>query len=180
MFRRGQTQQCVVACTQPEQIPGPQGSTGPIGAQGVRGVIGNLGTTGAQGIQGEIGSTGDTGSTGFTGAQGSTGSTGAQGPGMSQSLSVITITVTILSLTSNQFGTYFNITNSGFNTIFLPTPVPSTAGGFWVLRNNTSTYLSIALSGSGGLGGLTTPLAIAPSTSVTIAVLVASSSYVLF
>jgi hypothetical protein len=178
MFRRGQTQQCVVACTQPEQIPGPQGSTGPIGAQGVRGVIGNQGAQGSIGVQGQIGATGVTGSTGFTGAQGSTGSTGAQGPGMSQSLSVTTITSTFLVLASYPFGTYFNITNSGLNAISLPATVPSTVGGFWVLRNNTNTYLSIALSG--GLGGLTTPLAIAPSTSVTIAVLVASSSYVLF
>jgi hypothetical protein len=99
------------------------------------------------------------------------------GPAPSQFLSIQTVTGTSLTspaLSTTTFGTYYNITNSGFNAITLP--ALGSNGGYWVLRNNTATYLSIALSGT--TTGLSTPLSIPPSTSTTI--VTTASGYVLF
>jgi hypothetical protein len=84
--------------------------------------------------------------------------------------------VTTPAIDTTTAGYYYNITNTGFNAL---TPPSSglTTGNFWVLRNNTVNYLSITVSGSPA--GLSSPLVIPPSNSVT---LVASNAttYVLF
>jgi len=73
------------------------------------------------------------------------------------------------SITNTNYGTYFNITNSGFNTLTLPTSTYSTdANGHWVLRNNTSSYLSITTTYTGTGGGGSASLVIPPANSTTI------------
>jgi hypothetical protein len=78
------------------------------------------------------------------------------------------------SLTLSTSAVYYNITTSGLTGIVLPA-VPA-SGSYWVLRNNTGTYLSLALTGT--TTGLSTPLSIPPSTSATI--VSSGSAYVLF
>lgn len=156
------------------------GATGPTGAASmVTGPTGNTGPTGATGSAGSAGSTGATGAAGIVGATGAAGAI---------STSISTQIVTGTSLTSGTspaistatYGKYYYITNSGFNALTLPADTTgSTLGSYWVLRNSTSSYLSITVT---NLGGLATPLVIPPSNSVTIVVTTASSSpaYVLF
>jgi len=79
-------------------------------------------------------------------------------------------------------GLYYNITNSGFNTITLvPSITTADAGAFWVFRNNTVGALSITLSNRGTAAStVTTPLSIPTANTVTIAVSAFSNScYVL-
>jgi len=78
-------------------------------------------------------------------------------------------------LTNLTYGTYYYITNSGFNALTLPAPVATDIGAFWVLRNNTSVYLSISLTTP---YGLPSPLVIPPSNSATI--ISTGSAYILF
>jgi hypothetical protein len=69
---------------------------------------------------------------------------------------------------SGTVGKYYNITNSGFTGVSLPTPSPTTpVGAFWVLRNNTNTYLSIIVTNN---SNISTPQSLAPYTSITIAI----------
>ena len=69
---------------------------------------------------------------------------------------------------SANFGTYYYITNSAFNSLTLPgATATSTAGAFWSLRNTTSTTLSILLSNT---LSLTSPLTIPPQNSLTLVV----------
>jgi hypothetical protein len=81
------------------------------------------------------------------------------------------------SISTVSYGTYYSITNSGFNQLTLPSPAPAAldGGAFWVLRNNTSIYLSITVTNPGTLAS---PLVIPPSNSVTI--IWNGSAYVLF
>jgi hypothetical protein len=73
------------------------------------------------------------------------------------------------AITSSNYGTYFNITNSGFNTLTLPTSTYSTdSNAFWVLRNNTASYLSITTTYTGTGGGGSGSLTIPPANSTTI------------
>jgi hypothetical protein len=66
------------------------------------------------------------------------------------------------------FGTYYYITNSGFNSLTFPTTSATSNGGaFWSLRNSTSTTLSILLSNT---LSLTSPLTIPPQNSLTLVV----------
>jgi hypothetical protein len=84
------------------------------------------------------------------------------------------------AITTSTYFTYYNITNSGFNALTLPASIPTDAGFFWVLRNNTSSYLSITVTNN---ANVTTPTSIPPSNSLTIAVSGTGSStdgYVLF
>ena len=78
-------------------------------------------------------------------------------------------------LTNLTYGTYYYITNSGFNALTLPAPVATDIGAFWVLRNNTSAYLSISVTNP---NGLPSPLVIPPSNSATI--ISTGSAYILF
>jgi hypothetical protein len=151
------------------------GFTGPTGPAGTNGTIGVDGQTGATGA-------GSTGATGPTGPSGE-GTTGATGPLGTSSLARLTISeVTGTSLTSgttpaistSTYTTYYNITNSGFNALTLP--ATSDTGAFWVLRNNTSVYLSFNPTYTSGSGPVT--ITIPPSSGVTIAW--SGSAFVLF
>ena len=81
------------------------------------------------------------------------------------------------SISTVSYGTYYYITNSAFSQLTLPSPAPSAVdgGAFWVLRNNTTIYLSITLTNP---GTLVSPLVIPPSNSVTI--VWTGTGYVLF
>jgi hypothetical protein len=60
---------------------------------------------------------------------------------------VSVISTTSQALSSANYNTYFSITNSGFNAITLPAATTAAdAGEFWVLRNTTSSQLSITLT----------------------------------
>jgi len=85
--------------------------------------------------------------------------------------------LTTPSISTVTYGAYYYITNAGFNQLTLPSPAPTglDGGAFWVLRNNTSIYLSIALTNP---GTLISPLVIPPSNSVTI--VWSGGAYVLF
>jgi hypothetical protein len=72
-------------------------------------------------------------------------------------------------ISNTNYGTYFNITNSAFNTLTLPTSTYSTdSNAYWVLRNNTSSYLSITTTYTGTGGGGSASLVIPPANSTTI------------
>jgi collagen type VII alpha len=158
---------------------GPGGGGGG-GGTGFTGPTGDTGPTGATGATGVTGPTGITGPTGFTGATGATGATGNTGPtgalGTSSLARLIIQGVTGTSLTSLTtpaistltYSTYYNITNSGFNTLTLPSGMVSgDSGAFWVLRNNTTSYLVFNPTYNSGTGPTT--VAIPPTTGVTLA-----------
>ena len=46
------------------------------------------------------------------------------------------------------FGIFYYITNSGFNSLVLPTTDPAFSGWFVTLRNNTGSYLSVTITGT--------------------------------
>jgi hypothetical protein len=78
-------------------------------------------------------------------------------------------TSTTPAILATNYGTYFNITNSGFNTLTLPTSTYATdANAYWVLRNNTGAYLSISVTYTGTGGGGASTLTIPPANSTTI------------
>ena len=170
---------------------GPQGPTGPRGADGIIGVDGNTGPTGPQGNtgptgvagptgatgpQGRTGATGVAGPTGATGPAGSNGATGPTGPAFT-TLTISEVTGTSQTLSSANYGTYFYLTNSGFNAITLPSTTATSDGGkYWVLRNATSTYLSITLTNT---LNLTSPLNIAPANSLTLSISGVSANTIL-
>lgn len=80
------------------------------------------------------------------------------------------------AISTATYGRYYNITNSGFNALTLPSITAATdTGAFWVLRNNTSSYLSVSLTGA---TGLSSPMVIPPSNAVTI--VWNGTAYVLF
>ena len=90
-------------------------------------------------------------------------------------------TTTSLVLTLATSGTYYSITTTSLTTLTISGAVGGASGNFWVLRNNTSSYLSLTVATTGGGPSWTpgNPLVIPPSNSVTI-VWVDSSTYVLF
>jgi hypothetical protein len=94
-------------------------------------------------------------------------------------LSLSNVTTTSLAPTSATYSTYYYITNTGFNTLTLPSTFVAEPGAFWVLRNNTSVYLSISVANPGTAPSvLPSPLVIAPSNSATI--VLTATGYVLF
>ena len=141
---------------------GATGPQGPLGPTGSTGPLGPIGPTGATGPQGPIGPTGATGSTGPQGPIGATGTTGATGP---IPTTIPTTTVATTSVTLGSAGSFYDITNSRVNTLVLPGTAPA-EGSFWVLRNNTDTYISISTFTSPGSGTPPNPLVIPPSNSV--------------
>jgi len=159
----------VQGLTGPQGVTGASGVQGVTGASGVQGLTGPQGVTGASGVQGV---TGPSGIQGLTGPQGVTGASGAQGlqgitgPAPSNIVNV-TVVAIFLNITVASSGTFYNITNSGFNQLTPPSGTPPN-GSFWVLRNNTSTYLSITPSGGSSTAGLPIPFFIPPSNSVTL------------
>jgi hypothetical protein len=98
-------------------------------------------------------------------------------------VNVFTVSGTSLTLTTASAGSYYNLINSGFSSLSLPSPVPTMAGTFWTLRNATSSYLSVTVANNGILA---TPLILTPSNNTTIVYTVSGvngatiSGYVLF
>jgi len=95
------------------------------------------------------------------------------------------VSATSLSVAANSYGTHYNITNSAFATMTLPTIVwAQDSNGYWVFRNNTTSYLSVTITyTSAGTTAPTNPVVIPPSNSTTIMVTFpggSSSNYVLF
>jgi hypothetical protein len=90
-----------------------------------------------------------------------------------------------LTVPANAFGTHYNITNSGFSSLTLPAINWSNdSNGYWVFRNNTSSYLSTTVTyTTAGTSAPTNPVVIPPSNSTTIMVTfpgATTSNYVLF
>lgn len=92
---------------------------------------------------------------------------------------------TSVSLEVADFGKFYNITTSGLTTVFVPATGSLTDynGFFWVLRNNTSAYLSLAVyyvSTSSTPNGISVPFVIAPSNSAVLMWNNPLSSFVIF
>ena len=66
------------------------------------------------------------------------------------------------------FGIFYYITNSGFNSLVLPTTDPSFSGWFVTLRNNTGSYLSVTITGTNSKIPAS-PFSIPPANSVSLA-----------
>jgi hypothetical protein len=137
------------------------GTTGPVGPTGPLGVLN--GVQGSQGAQGPIGPTGGTGPTGFQGprgrvgmGKGPTGSAYYDGvasaaPYLSLSGSTGSVAETLYPTAASVY-TYYNLDAAGGSSIILSNiSLPSGAAGlvsgdFWVFKNNTASYLTLALS----------------------------------
>lgn len=90
----------------------------------------------------------------------------------------ITGTSATVDFTAND-GTYYYMTNTGFNALTLTFPGNNVApGAFNVFRNATGTNMSVTLTYSGGGSGITSPLTINSSNSATI--VWNGSTYLLF
>jgi sugar lactone lactonase YvrE len=183
---------------------GSAGTTGPTGSAGSAGVTGNIGPTGTAGTTGPAGSVSIGGSTGFgnvltvaTGGTGGFGNSNLTFNGNQLSVNggltvsngfrplYSNVTTSNLTVASNSFGTHYNITNSAFSSLTLPTISWSNdSNGYWVFRNNTSSYLSTTVTyTTAGTSAPTNPVVIPPTNSVTIMVTFPSgstSNYVLF
>ena len=95
------------------------------------------------------------------------------------------VTTSNLTVAANSYGTHYNITNSAFATMTLPTVLwPQDSNGYWVFRNNTSTYLSVTITyTTAATTSPTNPVVIPPANSTTIMVTypgASTSNYVLF
>jgi hypothetical protein len=95
------------------------------------------------------------------------------------------VTTSNLTVAANSYGTHYNITNSAFATMILPTVLwPQDSNGYWVFRNNTSTYLSVTITyTTAATTSPTNPVVIPPANSTTIMVTypgASTSNYVLF
>ena len=163
---------------------GLTGNTGPTGLQGNTGPTGLTGFTGNTGPTGPTGLTGLQGNTGPTGLTGFTGNTGPTGPQIT-SITTANVTGALLSatgptpvLTTSTFGTYYNITNSAFANLYLPDVSSATNGSFWVLRNNTSTYLTITVNNRPS-STPPSPLVIPPNNSAVI-VYTGTNTFIVF
>jgi hypothetical protein len=159
---------------------GQRGVQGVTGASGATGPSGTQGATGPSGTRGATGESGTQGSTGASGVQGVTGAQGFTGPFGPTSISTSTVSGTTLTLDVAAAGRFYNLINSGFNTLSLPTPPPTIEGLFWVLRNNTSTYISISSFPAGTTTGIPNPLVIPPSNSVTLVWTTTGTTYILY
>ena len=95
------------------------------------------------------------------------------------------VTGTSLTVASNSFGTHYNITNSGFSALTLPTINWSNdSNGYWIFRNNSSSYLSMTVTYTTSAStSPTNPVVIPPANSTTIMMTYPgglTSNYVLF
>ena len=61
------------------------------------------------------------------------------------------VSATSLTLSSSNLSTVYRITNTGFNSLTVPSLTSGDSGAFWVLSNTTSSNLSVTLSGTVGL-----------------------------
>jgi collagen type VII alpha len=173
------------------------GSTGAAGATGFTGSTGAAGATGFTGSTGAAGpasmSSGSVGTPGLAFASDvsagfylpSSGTIGLTTSGVERMrvgtdviiqtpmrsrivVSNVTGTSATINFTSND-GTYYYITNTGFNGLTLTFPGNNVApGAFNALRNSTASNLSVTLTYSGGGSGITSPLVINSSNSATI------------
>jgi hypothetical protein len=193
---------------------GWQGVQGVQGVQGFQGWQGPQGPQGVQGPQGGIsaGSTAygsvlsvATGGTGIFGNSNFfVGPTGWVGIGTNAPVTQLEVnggltirngyrplysivSATSLTVSANSYGTHFNLTNSGFSALTLPDMTglwASDSNGYWVFRNNTSSYLSVTVTYQGSYTSVpTNPVVIPPSNSTTIMLTYpsgTSSNYVLF
>lgn len=90
----------------------------------------------------------------------------------------ITGTSATVDFTSTD-GTYYYMTNTGFNALTLTFPGNNVApGAFNAFRNTTGTNMSVTLTYSGGGSGITSPLTINSSNSATI--VWSGTTYLLF
>jgi len=112
------------------------------------------------------------------GPSGPTGATGPIGPTGPTPTNIVSNNVSTTTVTLGSGGTFYNLTNSGFNTIVLPSGTPS-EGTFWVLRNNTSSYISITTLTNTSTG-IPNPLVIPPSNSVTLVWTNTGTTYILY
>jgi len=83
-------------------------------------------------------------------------------------LLISNVTGSNLTITTQAYTQYYNITNSAFSAITLPTSKNWEGGSFWVFRNNTGSTLSITVTFTGSGGGGSNSISIAPDTSSTI------------
>jgi hypothetical protein len=95
------------------------------------------------------------------------------------------VTTSNLTVPVNAYGTHYNITNSAFSALTLPAINWSNdSNGYWVFRNNTSSYLSTIITySSNATTAPANPVVIPPGNSTTIMVTYPSgstSNYVLF
>jgi len=86
-------------------------------------------------------------------------------------LPVFIVTGTTLDLSAN-FSTYSNtytyLTNSGFSNVTIPSSLSTSNGGtFFQLKNSTSSFLSVTITGT---VGITSPVSISPSNAITFVV----------
>jgi uncharacterized membrane protein len=85
---------------------------------------------------------------------------------------------TAISPTASEFGTFYNITITGINSIVLPSLVAGNSGGYWVFRNNSSANLTITLT-NGTVNGLSS-ITIGQLNSATIMYTGTSTAFTLF
>ena len=83
-------------------------------------------------------------------------------------LLISNVTGSNLTITTKAYTQYYNITNSSFTAITLPTSKNWEGGSFWVFRNNSGSTLSITVTYTGSGGGGSNTISIAPDTSSTI------------
>jgi hypothetical protein len=194
---------------------GTQGFQGPVGFTGFTGFASFVtGPTGAGGGGGSVSITGSTGfgniltvATGGAGIFGNSnfviaGPTGFLGVGTTSPATQLdvnggvtirngyrplysNVTTSNLTVAANSYGTHYNLTNSSFSALTLPTIVwANDSNGYWVFRNNTSSYLSVTITyTTAGTTAPTNPVVIPPSNSTTIMVTypgASTSNYVLF
>lgn len=186
-------------------IQGATGLQGPQGIQGISGLPGGpTGPTGPGSVGGAASSVSITGSTGWgsvlTVATGGTGLFGNSNMTFSGSILDVTgganirngvrqlysnvSSGTSLTISSNTYGTHYNITASSLTGITLPTVTPSSdSNAYWVFRNSSGAYLSITFTyTTAGTVYPTNPVSIPPENSVAMMVTYPSSvlGYVLF
>jgi hypothetical protein len=125
--------------------------------------MGPTGASGVTGPQGTTGVTGPQGTTGVTGPYGATGPTGAAAP---ITLTTTEVTGASLTVTSSDYGEYFYITDSRFDTLTMAAVVAD-SGNYFVFNNNTGSSLSITMSYTGGGAGGPSTVTIPPSNTIT-------------
>jgi len=74
---------------------------------------------------------------------------------------------TSLSVGASSYSTYYYISNTGFNSLTLPSLTSNDRGVQWTFQNTTASNLSIAITYLGG-AGITSPLSLLSSNNTTI------------
>jgi hypothetical protein len=172
------------------------GPTGPQGVQGIQGIKGDQGIRGQTGVQGPVGPAGSgSGGASFTSTSNII-MTAPSGVGINTTPTVAldvlgqirgrvvlsnwsgpTGAVDFTSSTGNSIYNY--ITNTGFNALSLGNPGSGYVGCYSVIKNNTATGLSIALTYATGATGPTSPLILYSSNAATL-VWDGTSAYIQF